>query len=129
MIWTRSVQDLNTFTSFLNNIHPTVKFTCDFSFTSIPFSMSTSHFKMTAKSSLVFTPNLPTNTNTYYCAFVMSSHTCPVLSLSVTFHSIGLDSVAFVQPTRPSHSTLMSLSTIFTNVAITAISFKGNKTS
>ena len=37
MIWTRSVQDLNTFTSFLNNIHPTIKFTCDHSFTSIPF--------------------------------------------------------------------------------------------
>ena len=35
MIWTRSVQDLNTFTSFLN-IHPTRKFTCDHSFTSIP---------------------------------------------------------------------------------------------
>ena len=49
--------------------------------------MSTSHFKMIAKSSLTFTPNLPTNTNTYYCAFVMSSHTCPVLFLSVTFHS------------------------------------------
>ena len=37
MIWTRSVQDLNTFTSFLNYIHPTIKFTCDHSFTSIPF--------------------------------------------------------------------------------------------
>ena len=37
MIWTRSVQDLNTFTSFLNNIYPTIKFTCDFFFTSIPF--------------------------------------------------------------------------------------------
>ena len=37
MIWTLSVQDLNTFTSFLNDIHPTIKFTCDHSFTSIPF--------------------------------------------------------------------------------------------
>ena len=40
MIWTRSVQDLNTFTSFLNllnDIHPTMKFTCDYSFTPIPF--------------------------------------------------------------------------------------------
>ena len=35
VIWTRSVQDLNTFTSFLNDIHPTIKFTCDYSFTSI----------------------------------------------------------------------------------------------
>ena len=34
MIWTRSVQDLNTFTSFLNEIHPTIKFTRDYSFTS-----------------------------------------------------------------------------------------------
>ena len=40
MIWTRSVQDLNTFTSFLNllnDIHPTMEFTCDYSFTPIPF--------------------------------------------------------------------------------------------
>ena len=37
MIWPRSVQDLNTFTSFLNDIHPTIKFTCDHSFTPIPF--------------------------------------------------------------------------------------------
>ena len=36
VIWTRSAQDLNTVTSFLNDIHPT-KFTCDYSFTSIPF--------------------------------------------------------------------------------------------
>ena len=37
MIWTRSIQDLNTFTSFLNDIHSTMKFTCDYSFTPIPF--------------------------------------------------------------------------------------------
>ena len=37
MIWTRSVQDLNTFTSFLNDILPTIKFTGYYSFTSIPF--------------------------------------------------------------------------------------------
>ena len=37
MIWTRSVLDLNTFTSFLNDIHTTIKFTCDYSFTSITF--------------------------------------------------------------------------------------------
>ena len=35
------------------------------------------------------------------------------------------DSVAFVQPTRPSHSAPMNLLTIFTNVAKTAISFNG----
>ena len=37
MIRTRSVQDLYTFTSFLNDIHSTIKFTCENSFTSIPF--------------------------------------------------------------------------------------------
>ena len=37
MIWTHSVEDLNTFTTFLNDIHPTIKFTCNYSFTSIPF--------------------------------------------------------------------------------------------
>ena len=35
--WTRSVQDLNTFTSFLHDIHPTIKLTCDHSFKSLPF--------------------------------------------------------------------------------------------
>ena len=74
MIWTRSVQDLNTIIPFLNNIHSTIKYTAMFSSGPYPFSMSTSHFKMMAKSSLTFTPNLPTNTNTYY-TFVMSSHT------------------------------------------------------
>ena len=37
MIWTHSVDDLHTFTTFLNNIHPTIKFTSNYSFTSIPF--------------------------------------------------------------------------------------------
>ena len=74
MIWTRSVQDLNTITPFLNNIHSIIKYTAMFSSGPYPFSMSTSHFKMMAKSSLTFTPNLPTNTNTYY-TFVKSSHT------------------------------------------------------
>ena len=37
MIKTRSVQELNTFTSSLNDIHPTIKFTCDHFFTSITF--------------------------------------------------------------------------------------------
>ena len=31
------MQDLNAFTSFLNDIHTTIKFTCDYSFTSTPF--------------------------------------------------------------------------------------------
>ena len=65
MIWTRSVQDLNTFTSFLNGVHPTIKFTCDHSSHPYPFLTSKSHFAM-AKLSLTFTPNLQTNTNTYY---------------------------------------------------------------
>ena len=37
MIWAHSVDDLHTFTAFLNNIHPTIKFTSNYSFTSIPF--------------------------------------------------------------------------------------------
>ena len=37
MIWTRSVHDLQTFSTNLNNIHPTIKFTSNYSFTSIPF--------------------------------------------------------------------------------------------
>ena len=37
MIWTHSVDDLHAFTSYLNSIHPTIKFTSNYSFTSIPF--------------------------------------------------------------------------------------------
>ena len=40
MIWTRSVQDLNTIIPFLNNIHSTIKYTAMFS--SGPYPMSTS---------------------------------------------------------------------------------------
>ena len=37
MIWTHSVENLNNFTTCLNGIHPTIKFTFNHSFTSIPF--------------------------------------------------------------------------------------------
>ena len=37
MIWTHSVDDLHAFTSYLNSIHPTIKFTSNYSFRSIPF--------------------------------------------------------------------------------------------
>ena len=37
MIWTHFVDDLHAFTSYLNSIHPTIKFTSNYSFTSIPF--------------------------------------------------------------------------------------------
>ena len=39
MIWTRSVQDLNTFTSFLNDILPTIKFTGYYSFLDVNVSL------------------------------------------------------------------------------------------
>jgi len=69
--WTRSVQDLNTFTSFLNDVHSTIKFTCDYSFTSIYSRCQRKYHFTMAKSSLTFTPNLPTNTNTYYIRHVI----------------------------------------------------------
>ena len=37
MIWTHSVDDLHAFTSYINSIHPTIKFTSNYSFTSTPF--------------------------------------------------------------------------------------------
>ncbi|KAL9972935.1 hypothetical protein ACROYT_G019335 [Oculina patagonica] len=37
MIWTHSIDDLHAFTSYLNSIHPTIKFTSNYSLTSIPF--------------------------------------------------------------------------------------------
>ena len=66
MIWTQSV-DLQTFTTYLNNIHPTIKFTSNYSFTSTPFlDVNVSDLSLTVKSRLTFTLNLPTNINTYY---------------------------------------------------------------
>ena len=81
--------------------------------------MSASHFTM-AKSSLSSSPNLQTNTNTYYIHHVIP-YTPNVLFLSVWL----LDYAAFVLPTRPSHFVPMNLLTIFTNVSVTAISFNG----
>ena len=37
MMWTHSLEDLDAFTTFLDGIHPTIKFTCNHSFQSIPF--------------------------------------------------------------------------------------------
>ena len=37
MIWIHSVDDLHAFNSYLNSIHPTIKFTFNYSFASIPF--------------------------------------------------------------------------------------------
>ena len=83
MIWTRSVQDLNTFSSFNfsmtftppQNSHATI------SSLPYPFSTPTSYFTM-AKSSRTFTPNLQTNANTYYIRHVIP-YTPNVLFLSV----------------------------------------------
>ena len=68
----------------------------------------------------IFSPNPQTNTNTYYIHHVIP-YTPNVLFLSVWL----LDYAAFVLPTRPSHFVPMNLLTIFTNVAVTAISFNG----
>ena len=37
MIWTHSLEDLDAFTTYLNGIHPSIKFTCNHSFQSIVF--------------------------------------------------------------------------------------------
>ena len=37
MIWAHSVDDVHAFSSYLNSIHPTIKFTSNYLFTSIPF--------------------------------------------------------------------------------------------
>ena len=37
MIWTEGLENLNTFVNYLNNLHPTIKFTSNHSFANIPF--------------------------------------------------------------------------------------------
>ena len=66
MIWTHSVDDLQTFTTYLSNIHPTIKFTSNY-ILSHPYHFLTSTcLSLTVRSRLTFTLNLPTNINTYY---------------------------------------------------------------
>ena len=67
------VQDLNTFTSILNDIHPTIKFTCDCSFTFIRF-LDVSVSLHNGKIVTTFTPNLQTNTNTLWYLVRSSCH-------------------------------------------------------
>ena len=121
MMWTRSVQDLNTFTSFLNDIHPTIKFTCDYSFPSIPF--------------------LDVNVSLHNGKIVTNFYTKPTDKRQYLLHSLChpihtkraipsvwlLDSAAFVQPRHSHHApmNLLTVLTIFTNVVITVISFNG----
>ena len=129
MIWTRSVQDLNTFTSFLNDIHPTIKFTCDYSFTSIPFldvNVSLHNGIVTNLYTKPIDKHILTTFVMSWCLVCMGCH--PIHTKRAIPFSLAR-SAAFVQPTRPSHSAPMNLLTIFTNVAITAISFNGNTAS
>ena len=37
MIWTEGLENLNTFVTYLNNLHPTIKFTSNHSLTNVPF--------------------------------------------------------------------------------------------
>ena len=86
--------------------------------------MSTSHFTM-AKSSLTFTPNLQTNINTYYIRHVLpfTPNVQIPFSLALRLSPLHL----FNQ--RELHTSVcvgsLYLLTIFTTVAITAISVNG----
>ena len=123
MIWTRSVQDLNTFTSFLNNIHPTVKFTCDYTFTSIPFL----DVNVSLHNGEIVTDLYTKPTDKHQYLLHSSCH--PIhTKRAIPFSLSGLDSAAFVLPTRPSYPAPMNLLTIFTNVTITTISINGKYT-
>ena len=61
LIWTHSLETHSLFTTYLNNIHPIIKFTPNYSITSIPFLDS-----VTAPSLPTFTLRLLTDTNTCY---------------------------------------------------------------
>ena len=80
MIWTHSVDDLQTFTTYLNTIHHTIKFTCNHSFTPMPFLDVNVSLNM-VKSLLIFTLNLLTNINTCYILHVTPN------TLNELFHS------------------------------------------
>lgn len=52
------LQDLNSFTTYLDGIHPTIKLTCNRSFISIPLEVNVSIIESTSKSSLTFLQNI-----------------------------------------------------------------------
>lgn len=59
MIWTYFLlQDLNSFTTYLDGIHPTIKLTFNRSFISIPLEVNVSITESTSKPSLTFLQNI-----------------------------------------------------------------------
>ena len=75
MIWTESPENLKSFIDYLNNIHPTIKFTSSHSPTSVPFldvNVSlTSDGNINTEMAPSYTPNPRTNTNIYFIPLVI----------------------------------------------------------
>ena len=111
MIWTHSLDDLQTFTTYLNNIHPTIKFTSNHSFTPIPFlDVSVSLCNGT------ITTDLCTKATDKHQYLLQSSchpkHTKRAIPFSLTLRLRR----QFVLLTTPSHSALTNSKRISTNV-------------
>ena len=65
MIWTEGLDHLKILVDYLNNIHPTIKFTSNHSLTNVPFlEVKVSLHNGTIETDLYTKPTL-TNTNTY----------------------------------------------------------------
>ena len=75
MIWTESPENLKIFIDYLNNIHPTIKFTSSHSSTSVPFldvNVSlTSDGNINTEMAPSYTRNPRTNTNIYFIPLVI----------------------------------------------------------
>ena len=76
MIWTEGLDNLKIFIDYLNNIHPTIKFTSSHSSTNIPFLESTVFIlpSSTYKKSYSFQPSTPLTTYLFYWRNVQYTH-------------------------------------------------------
>ena len=91
VFWTEGPNKLKVFVDYLNNLHPTIKFTCSHSLTNIPFL----DLMVSLKDSLIETDlyTKPTDKHNIY----LSPHTTPP-TLNVAFHialHFALDASAY----------------------------------
>ena len=77
MIWTHTEDELRTFITYLNNIHPAIKFTSSHSATSActSFSTSRSHSASLVRLRPISIQNRQTSANTFYNHRVTPVHT------------------------------------------------------
>ena len=79
MIWTEGLENLDTFVTSLNNLHPTIKFTSNHSLTNVPFL----DVMVSIKDGLIETDLYTKPTNKHQYLFSSSCH--PIIILKMAY--------------------------------------------